>query len=67
MNRFCSRILKSINMDHIGIFFAFRVVFAVKIWKKSSMIVWTIDNPLADIVHILYNREQYAVIVRIAR
>ena len=41
MNRFCSRILKSINMDHIGIFFAFRVVFAVKIWEKTSMIVWT--------------------------
>ena len=41
MNRFCSRILKSINMDHIGIVFALRVVFAVKIWEKTSMIVWT--------------------------
>ena len=40
MNRFCSRI-KSINMDHIGIVFALRVVFAVKIWEKTSMIVWT--------------------------
>ena len=40
MNRFCSRI-KSINMDHIGIVFALRVVFAVKIWEKTSMIDWT--------------------------
>ena len=35
------RLLKSINMDHIWIAFALRVVFAVKIWKKTSMIVWT--------------------------
>jgi len=35
------RLLKSINMDHIWIPFALRVVFAVKIWKKTSMIVWT--------------------------
>ena len=34
-------LLKSINMDHIWIAFALRVVFAVKIWKKTSMIVWT--------------------------
>ena len=41
MNRFCSCILKSINMDHIGIVFALWVVFAVKIWEKTSMIDWT--------------------------